>query len=174
MSLPVEQTWLILVDLLTDLKKKGVIIPPTMNRDLGLVKSSVSFYLKDPSHPDMIKEFNRVNIAITEIQERLITSATNFGEDYAKPWLDKLHRANLGEQIYKEADSKSKFESNAPPGFSMARIHLKNPIAEDRVQEIAEYKNLIIEFEDDQTIALYGDKDQIKSGLQELGSFFDE
>ncbi|MDR2545861.1 MAG: DUF2096 domain-containing protein [Methanobrevibacter sp.] len=174
MNLPIEQTWLILVDLLTVLKKKGVIIPPTLNRDLGLVKSSISFYLKDPSHPDMIKEFDRANITITEIQGNLLEWTSRFGDEFYNQWIEKLKRANLGEKIYEKPDHTSKFQTNAPPGLSIAKIHLQNPISEDRVQEIAEYENLILEFEDDSTIAIYGDESNVKSGLKELASFFNE
>ena len=174
MTLPVEQTWFILVDLLTDLKKKGVDIPNSINRDISLLKTSINFYKRDTTHPDMIKEFDRAGFVITEVQDKLLSFAEDFGEDYYKDWIDKLRRANLGEELYKEAETQSKFLSNAPPGFSFAKIHLKNPIAEDRVQEIAEYNNLIIEFEDDTTVALYGDSENVKVGLKEFAPFFNE
>ncbi|MDR2966823.1 MAG: DUF2096 domain-containing protein [Methanobacteriaceae archaeon] len=174
MTLPVEQTWLILVDLLTDLKKKGINIPSSVNKNISLLKTSINFYKRDTTHPDMIKEYERANLVLTQVQDQLLSYAEDFGEDYYKNWIDKLKKANLGEEIYKEADSHSKFISNAPPGFSSAKVHLKKPIAEDRVQEIAEYNNLIIEFEDDTTVAIYGDSDNVKIGLKEFAPFFNE
>jgi len=174
MTLPVEQTWLILVDLLTDLKKKGKEVPSSVNKKISLLKTSINFYKRDTTHPDMIKEFDRAGIVLTEVQDQLLSFAEDFGDDYFKEWVDKLRRANLGEELYKEAKTQSKFLSNAPPGFSFAKIHLKNPIAEDRVQEIAEYNNLIIEFEDDTTVALYGDSENVKVGLKEFAPFFNE
>ncbi|MCL2116454.1 MAG: DUF2096 domain-containing protein [Methanobrevibacter sp.] len=174
MTLPVEQTWLILVDLLTDLKKKGVDIPISVNKNISLLKTSINFYKRDTTHPDMIKEFERSNNILTEVQDKLLSYAEDFDENDYKIWMDKLRRANLGEELYKEADSHSKFISNAPPGFSSAKVHLKKPIAEDRVQEIAEYNNLIIEFEDDTTVAIYGDSDNVKIGLKEFTPFFHE
>ncbi|RBQ23667.1 hypothetical protein ALNOE001_07220 [Candidatus Methanobinarius endosymbioticus] len=172
--LPIEQTWLILVDLLTDLKKKGVAISNSVNKDISLLKTSINFYKKDMSHTDMIKEFDRANIVVTEVQDVLLEYAEEYGEDYYKEWVDKLRRANLGEEIYKQAETASKFIGGAPPGFSSAKIHLKKPIAEDRVQEIAEYLNIILEFEDDSTLVLYGDSKNIKKGLKEIAPFFNE
>ncbi|MBC7112211.1 MAG: DUF2096 family protein, partial [Methanothermobacter sp.] len=55
-----------------------------------------------------------------------------------------------------------------------ARVHLREPLAEDRVQDIAETHSLIIEFEEDDLIAIYGDSEDIKKGLREIGSFFRE
>jgi hypothetical protein len=46
------------------------------------------------------------------------------------------------------------------------------PLAEERVQEIAEWNGLIIEFEDDVTVQLHGDKEDLQFGLKEMGSFF--
>ncbi|KZX11755.1 DUF2096 domain-containing protein [Methanobrevibacter filiformis] len=174
MSLPVEQTWLILVNLLTDLKKRNVNVPVSINKNISLLKTSINFYKRDTAHPDMLKEFDRVNIVISEVQSKLLDYASELGDEYCELWIDKLRRANLGQIVYPTSDSSSKFKSNAPPGFSTAKIHLKKPISEDRVQEIAEYHNLILEFEDDVTIALYGDSDNVKKGLQELSSFFKE
>ncbi|WP_342765757.1 DUF2096 domain-containing protein [Methanobrevibacter sp. TMH8] len=172
--LPIEQTWLILVDLLTDLKKRGLDIPNSINKDISLLKTSINFYKKDMSHPDMIKEFDRANIIITDIQDKLLEYAENLDVEYYKEWVDKLRRANLGEEIYKQPETASKFIEGAPPGFSSAKVHLKKPIAEDRVQEIAEYNNIIIEFEDDTTLALFGNSDNIKMSLKEIAPFFNE
>lgn len=172
--LPIEQNWLILVDLLTDLKKKGADVPNSVNKDISLLKTSINFYKKDTSHPDMIKEFDRANRVITDVQDKLFRFAEEFGDEYYNQWVDKFRRANTGEEIYKQAETASKFAGGAPPGFSNAKIHLKKPISEDRTQEIAEYLNLIIEFEDDTTIALYGDSDNIKKGLKEFAPFFNE
>jgi hypothetical protein len=56
----------------------------------------------------------------------------------------------------------------------MIRVNFKIPLAEDRVQEIAEYHNVIIEFEDDRLVAVYGDPKNLKLSLKELGTFFKE
>jgi len=172
--LPIEQTWLILVDLLTDLNKRGINVPKSLNKDISLLKTSINFYKRDMSHPDMIKEFDRANIVVTDVQDKLLEYADEFGTDYYNEWVDKLRRANLGEEIYKQAETASKFTGGAPPGFSQAKVHLKKPIAEDRFQEIAEYNNIIIEFEDDKTILLFGDSEDIKKSLKEISPFFNE
>ncbi len=66
----------------------------------------------------------------------------------------------------------STFIVNTPPGLTTGRITLKKALAEERVQEIAEWNGLIIEFEDDVTVDLHGDKEDLKTGLKEMGSFF--
>ncbi|HSO25773.1 MAG TPA: DUF2096 domain-containing protein [Methanobacteriaceae archaeon] len=171
-NFPVEQTWLVLVDLLTDLKKKGVDVPIKINEDTRLVKTSINFYISNPTHPDTIKELNRVNDSLNSIQNRLMDLAETVGDDYQKEWFEKLKMASLGKEVYKTHETKSRFIVGAPPGFQAARVNLKEPLAEDRIQEIAEENNLIIEFEKDDVIAIYGDSANVKNGLKEIGSFF--
>ena len=173
-DLPIDQSWLVIANLSTDLHKKGIQIPKEINSDLGLVKSQIGFYKKDPTHPDMINEMARAEMSLNQIQGILLSFAESIGQDYYDEWIDKLNRANLGEKIYETPSTQSRFLINAPPGFSYAKITLKNPIAEDRVQEIAEYYGLILEFDSDVTIALYGDKPDIQAALKEMAPFFSE
>ena len=173
-DLPIDQSWLVIANLSNDLHKKGIQIPNQINKDLGLVKSQIGFYKKDPSHPDMINEMARAEMSLNEIQGILLSFAESIGKDYYDEWMDKLNRANLGEKLYETPNTQSRFLINAPPGFSYAKITLKNPIAEDRVQEIAEYYGLIMEFDTDLTIALYGDKPDIQAALKEMAPFFSE
>ena len=77
-----------------------------------------------------------------------------------------------GEEVFEFANSRSRFLVNTPPGLTTGRINLRVPLAEERVQEIAEWNGLIIEFDDDVTIELHGDKPDLQFGLKEMGSFF--
>jgi hypothetical protein len=171
MSLPSEQNWLIIVNLLTDLKKRGYSVPKSINKDIGLARSSINFYKRDTSHPDMINELTRANMVLTEIQEQLLDIANEVGSDYFDKWFNEFKRVIQGEEVYEMPESNSKFLINIPPGMSVGRISLKNSLAEERVQEIAEYNGIIIEFDDDKTVALYGDKVDVQSGIKEMASF---
>lgn len=174
MNLPSEQIWLVLVKLLTDLKKKNHEIPHEFNSDLALARSSINTYKRDPTHPEMINALANADMTLNRIQESLITIAEEEGEEYLDKWLDYLKRATKGEKVFEMPQSRSKFLINTPPGMSSGRITLKNPLAEERVNEIAEWNGLIIEFDDDYTVALYGDKDKVQHGLKEMGPFFSE
>ena len=74
-DLPIDQSWLVIANLSTDLHKKGIQIPNQINKDLGLVKSQIGFYKKDPSHPDMINEMARAEMSLNEIQGILLSFA---------------------------------------------------------------------------------------------------
>jgi hypothetical protein len=139
-----------------------------------MAKTTINFYKVNPNDPERMKELKRMNDFMNSAQDMLLTLAEDVGEDYLESWLEKLRRASRGEQVYQLVDKKSKFIVGAPSGFSMARLTFKKPILEERLQEIAEYYNIILEFEEDNIIMIFGDKDNIKKSLKELSSFFSE
>ena len=164
MSLPSEQNWLIVFNLLTDLNKKGYDIPKGINPELGLIRSSISSYKKDPSHPDLINSLAKAEMSLNSIQETLLELASQEGEEYVDKWLDLFKDAMHGKEVFEFPKSRSTFIVNTPPGLTTGRITLK--------KAIAEWNGLIIEFEDDVTVDLHGDKEDLKTGLKEMGSFF--
>ncbi len=173
-DLPLEQTWMVLVELLTDLRKRNIEIDPVIPEDIRMAKTTINFYKVNPSDPERMNELKRINDFINSAQDRLLDLADEQGKEYHTKWVEKLTKASRGETIYHLPDKKSKFVIGAPPGFSMVRITFKTQIAEERLQEIAEYHNVIIEFESDTVIVIYGDKNNIQESLKEISSFFKE
>jgi hypothetical protein len=171
---PAEQTWMVLVELLTDLRKRDLEIPRELTKNIQMAKTTINFYKVDPTDPERMAELNRINEFLNAAQVPLLTLAETQGREYADKWMEKLLQASRGEEIYKIKKTESKFVVGAPSGFSMIRVNFKAPLAEDRVQEIAEYHNVIIEFEKDNVVAVYGDKENLKKSLKELSSFFME
>ena len=172
MSLPSEQTWLVLNHLIKDLTKRGYKIPDGINPEMGIIRSSISSYKRYPSHPELINGLAKAEMSLNKIQGTLLSIAEQEGEEYVDYWLDLLKQAMRGKKVFEFADSKAKFLVNSPPGLTTGRINLRVPLAEERVQEIAEWNGLIIEYDDDVTVQLHGDKEDLQSGLKEMGSFF--
>lgn len=171
-DLPMEQTWLILVELLTDLRKQGIPIPEKVTKNVRLAKTTINFYKADPTNPDMMKEIKRINDFLNLIQDTLLDLAEGIGKDYKDQWLDKLMKASRGETVIEKEDNAPKFAVGVPSGFSMVRVTFQEPLSEERLNDIAEDHGVIIEFEEDDVVAIYGDQDNVKSSLKEIASFF--
>jgi len=173
-DLPVEQTWLILVDLLTDLRKKEMQIPGEVTENIRLARSTINFYKFDPTNPEMMKEIKRINDFLNSIQGTLLDIAEEMGIEYRDEWLQKLMKASRGEKVVEKQETSPRFVVGAPAGFSMVRVTFKEPLSEERLNDIAETHGVIIEFEEDDVVAIYGDKDDVKKSLKEIASFFRE
>lgn len=173
-DLPIEQTWLVLVELLTDLRKRGIKIPDEVPKNVRLAKSTINFYKADPTNPEMMNELKRINDFINSIQNTLLDLAEEIGKDYKEKWLEKLMRASRGETVVEKEETTPKFAVGVPAGFSMVRVTFQEPLSEERLNDIAEEHGVIIEFEEDNVVAIYGDKDNVKASLKEIASFFQE
>ena len=95
MSLPSEQNWLVLHHLLIDLTKKGYEIPAGINSEMGIIRSSISSYKRDPTHPELINTLANAEMSLSHIQSTLLSIAEEEGEDYADEWLDLLKLLHL-------------------------------------------------------------------------------
>ena len=171
-ELPMEQTWLVLVELLTDLRKRGIPIPDEVPKTVRLAKTTINFYKADPTNPDMMKEIKRINDFLNSIQDTLLDLTEEIGKDYKDEWLDKLMRASRGETVIEKEDTAPKFAVGVPSGFSMVKVTFQEPLSEERLNDIAEEYGVIIEFEEDDVVAIYGDQDNVKASLKEIASFF--
>ena len=100
MSLPSEQNWLIVFNLLTDLNKKGYDIPKGISPELGLIRSSISSYKKDPSHPDLINSLAKAEMSLNNIQETLLELASQESEEYVDKWLGLFKDAMHGKEVF--------------------------------------------------------------------------
>ena len=138
----------------------------------GIIRSSISSYKRDPSHPELINGLAKAEMSLNNIQRTLLIMAEEEGDEYVDYWLDLFKQAMQGKEVFEFANSRSRFLVNTPPGLTTGRINLKVPLAEERVQEIAEWNGLIIEFDDDVTVQLHGDRNNLQAGLKEMGSFF--
>lgn len=173
-DLPAEQTWMILVELLTDLRKRDVEIPKVVTKDIQMAKTTLNFYKVDPTDPERMKELKRINDFLNSVQDILLTLADDISEEYVNSWVEKLKKASMGQQVYKIPEKKPNFVVGAPSGFSMARLTFKQAIPEERLVDIAEYHNVILEFEENNVLMIYGSKENIKNSLKELSLFFNE
>jgi hypothetical protein len=81
-ELPAEQTWLVLVELLTDLRKKEIEIPKKITKNIQMAKTTINFYKVDPTDPQRQVEVKRINEFLTSIQDSLMTLAEQLGSEY--------------------------------------------------------------------------------------------
>ncbi len=170
---PFDQRWLVLDHLLKDLNK-NYDIPKEAIENLQMAKSVINYYKEDPTDPLRSKEVGRIDSYLNGSEEILLNIAEDCGTEYIKKWTQKMIDAAQGKEVYEYKPLKSKFIPGMPANFDFVRFSFQKPMPEERFYEICEYENVIIEFDDDQTIFVFGEKDNIQSSLQEMASFFTE
>ena len=171
---PLEQRWVVLDHLLKFLNKKYD-IPREVFKDLQYARSLISFYNQDPTEPDRAKELPRIDSFLNDCELKLMGMAGMEGEEFVADWEQKLLDASNGKEVFKQSKIQSTFIPGMPANFSSVRFNFKKPIQEERFVEICEYENVIIEFDDnDISVFIFGEDDNIKNALKEMAPFFNE
>ena len=135
-ELPAEQTWLVLVELLTDLRKKGIKIPKNVTKNIQMAKTVINFYKVDPTDPERQVEVKRINEFLTSAQDSLMTLANKFSGDYADDWMEKLLKASRGEEVYPQ----KKTDSKPNPIFSTQR----NPLVRRGLWNCRRFSSILL------------------------------
>lgn len=171
---PLEQRWVVLDHLLKVLNKKYD-VPSEIIKNLQYARALTNFYKQDPSEPDRAQELPRIDSLLNDSERDLLSLAEMEGEDFVKDWEQKLLDASQGKEVFRQSNIQSKFIPGMPANFDFIRFNFKEPIIEERFIEICEYENVIIEFDDnDRSVFVFGEKDNIKTAVKEMSPFFTE
>jgi hypothetical protein len=95
---------------------------------------------------------------LDEIKSDLISEALRLDENYVKEWMKKIDKAERTELDSAMIYASSVFVPCLPkdPEEGWVRLTLQKPIAEERVQDVAEQFGVIIEFKNDLHILITG------------------
>jgi len=167
-----EQVWLVLADLYQDLSRKDVHV--NVASELRNCKTLIHFIRTNILHPP-VKDLSTVDDSLrsssqslAKIKHSLILAAQSVSGNYAKDWMDKIDKAERAELNYAMIHAVSSFVPGLPKDLEKGwiRLTLPKPLAEERVQDVAEQFGAIIEFEDDFHVVIRGRKTLVKKVAQ--------
>jgi hypothetical protein len=157
-------TWKILEDLMIELKKKGVTIPPIVINDLRSAKLMIKISESAGSTGDISQ---KVEESLGTVESYLINEAQKtFGSEIVYKWLRRLEVAtaeSAGEKI-----EENKFITNVPRDQKWVRIEPINKLPTDRIEQIAKENNLKVNLQKDGKLVVYGQQDGIKEFLKRM------
>jgi len=169
-----EQVWLVLSDLYQDLSRKNVYVD--VASELRNCKALIYFIRTNVLHPpvkqlatidDSLRDSSQI---LVKIKHSLISAAQGVGEGYAKDWINKIDKAERAELNYTMVHTVSGFVSGLPRDLEKGwmRLALSKPIAEERVQDVAEQFGVIIEFINDAYIVITGRKALVQKAAKDI------
>lgn len=171
---PLDQRWLVLDNLLKKLYKTHD-IPQDVVQNLQHSRALTNYYNDDPTAQERIKELPKIDAMLNNAEQKLMILAEEEGSEFVAEWTQKLVDASQGKEVFKDHKIQSKFIPGMPANFDFVRFNFKDEIQVERFYEICEYENVIIEFDDnDKSIFIFGEKDNISNALAEMASFFQE
>jgi len=162
-----EQVWLVLSEFFQDLNRRNVNVDVVS--DLRDCKTLIHFIRTSVTHPskepvaidDSLRNLLQI---LDKIRSDLISEALRLDENYVMGWMKKIDEAERAELDREMIQPVSEFVSGLPrdPERGWIRLTIPKPIAEERVQDVAEQFGVIIEFKDDHHISIIGQESAVR------------
>ena len=157
-------TWKILENLMIELKKKGVTIPPTVINDLRSAKLMIKISESAGSTGDVSQ---KVEEYLGTVESFLINEAQKtLGTEIVDRWLRRLEDATAetsGEKI-----EENKFITNVPRDQKWVRIEPISNLSTTRIEQIAKESNLSVNLQKDGRLVVYGQQEGIRDFLKKI------
>jgi hypothetical protein len=168
-----EQVWLVLSDFFQDLNRRNVSVG--VASELRNCKTLIRFirtsFIHPPKEPTTISNsMQNLRQILGKIQSDLISAAMTIGEDYVRNWTSKIDKAERTELNNVMIYTPSEFVPNLPRDVEKGwvRLTLQRPVAEERVQDVAEQFGVIIEFKDESRLTISGRKVSVKKAAKDV------
>ena len=168
-----EQVWLVLSDLFQDLNQRNISVNVASSlRDCKTLIHFIRMSVTHPSKEAMKIDDSLLNLMqiLDEIKSDLISEALRLDENYVKEWMKKIDKAERTELDSAMIYASSVFVPCLPkdPEEGWVRLTLQKPIAEERVQDVAEQFGVIIEFKNDLHILITGHGDSVREATRNV------
>jgi len=168
-----EQVWLVFSEFFQDLNRRNIRVD--VASDLRNCKTLIHFIrmsVTSPSREPVTVDDSLRNLLqiLGRIQSSLISEALKFDKNYTREWMKKIDKAERAELDYAMIHTTSEFVPGLPqnPEKSWVRLTLPRPIAEERVQDVAEQFGVIIEFQSDSSILISGWRESVKKASRDV------
>jgi len=168
-----EQVWLVLSDFFQDLNRRNISVG--VASELRNCKTLIHFIRTSLIHPssDSMTISNSLQILqriLGKIQSDMISAAMTVDEDYVRNWTSKIDQAERAELNYVMIYTPSEFVPDLPGDIEKrwVRLTLPRPLAEERVQDIAEEFGVIIELKDESRIIISGRRVSVRKAAKDI------
>ncbi|UCE43466.1 MAG: DUF2096 family protein [Candidatus Bathyarchaeota archaeon] len=165
-----EEAWMLLADLLTELKKTGETIPANIMKDLRSAKTMIKILKADPTHTENIP---RVEIYLENLEFHLVPAAQKrFGIEFVDQWMKKLEEAKKRICDDEEEAAAPRFVPGIPRGERWIRVQVSKETPQRNIERLAEENKLSYRTQEDGYLLVYGSDEGIKSFIKRLSKKF--
>lgn len=157
-------TWKLLEDMMIELKKKGVTIPPNVMEDLRAAKSMIKLTCVEDSRGEVIQKAEEYS---ANVEAYLVTEAEKtLGSEHVDQWLMRLEEASAG--VCEEPKHEDKFVTGVPRDQKWIRVEPINNLPTERIQQIAKEQKLQVKAQSDGRLVVFGQPEDIKAFLKKM------
>jgi hypothetical protein len=157
-------TWKVLEDLMIELRKKGVSIPPEVINDLRSAKLMIKISEAEGSRGEASQKAEEY---LGSVESYLITEGQKaLSPEIVDQWFRRLEEANA--ETCEEQVEENKFITGVPRDQKWIRVEPVGNLPTERIQQIAKESNLSVNPQKDGRLVVYGQPECIKEFLKKM------
>jgi hypothetical protein len=157
-------TWKVLEDLMIELRKEGVTMPPDVINDLRSAKLMIKISEAEGSKGDATQ---KVEEYLGSVESYLITEGQRaLSPEIVDQWLRRLEEANA--ETCEEPIEENKFITSVPRDQKWVRVEPVGNLPTERIHRIAKESNLSVNPQKDGRLVVYGQPECIKEFLKKM------
>jgi len=158
-------TWKVLEDLMIDLRKKGVNIPPNVLTDLKSAKLMIEISELEDGRGEAAQ---KVDEYLGSVESYLINEAEKIlSPETVNHWLTRLEVANA-EPREERVEKETKFITGVPRDQKWVRVEPVSNLPAERILQIAKESNLSVNPQKDGRLVVYGQPESLKGFLKKM------
>jgi hypothetical protein len=158
--------WKVLEKMITDFRKKGVVVPAEIISDLKSAKTLINVLKADPSHVDTSQKIGEY---LLNVESYLVSEGQKmFGTGYVEEWLKQLDEAN--KRILEKEEEETKFIPGVPREHKWIRVKPSTELSIEKLKTLAEESRLSYNVQNDGCLLVYGKDSHIKEFIKKIAT----
>jgi len=155
--------WKILEEIITEFRKKGLSIPPTVMSDLKSARTMISIIGTDSGHGETVQKIEEY---LGSVEAYLVTAAQkNFASAHIDEWLKSLERANLETS---EEEYETRFVAGVPRDQNWIRVEPITSLPVAKLKQLAGETNLSVRAQEDGRLLVHGKAEDIREFIKKM------
>ena len=164
-----ERRWRILADVITDLRRSGWDVPPSVINDLRSAKTMIEIVKADRSRSENI---SRLEEYLSSVEAYVLSAAKErFGEKYVNEILRRICEVEFEEAV---VEPQVRFRPGLPREERWIRVQVTDDVPLEVIKKIVGECGLKCRVEEDGYVLVYGGDEGIKSFVRKMAEVFRE
>lgn len=154
--------WKVLEEMLIELRRKELTIPPSIMEDLKSAKT-VTRMLTDDNRAENVEKIERY---LLNVESFLVSEAQRkFGLEYADLWLKRIDKAN---RICDEEQKTTRFIPGVPRQQKWIRVTSSEELPIEKLKEMVEEMSISYKVQKDGSLLVLGEEKSIKDFVKKM------
>ncbi|MEM1552845.1 MAG: DUF2096 family protein [Candidatus Bathyarchaeia archaeon] len=157
--------WKVLEEMITDLKKKGTVVPADILNDLRNARTLINVLKADPTR---LETSQKIEEYLNNVEVYLISEGQRFGDKYIEGWVKRLEEASR--KVFDEEEEETRFVPGLPRDQRWIRIKPFEEMSIEALKALAGELNLLFEVQSDGFLLVYGEDKRLKDFVKKMAT----